>query len=84
MRFHEDLACAGEFCVIHNPSKHHMNDWPIIVRLDRDPVLTERRCPHGIGHPDPDSLAWIVRMLGPEEGHWRGVHGCDGCCHASH
>ncbi len=37
-------------------------------------LALERTCAHGIGHPDPDSLAW----LGCE-----GIHGCDGCCHRS-
>ena len=71
---HAEGKCAGDHCVIHNPSDHHMRDWPTNFRggtmLDPGPVFTERICPHGIGHPDPDDPFAPV------------VHGCDGCCHA--
>lgn len=40
--------------------------------------LAERVCRHGIGHPDPDSLAYL-ESRGVEG---MGVHGCDGCCTA--
>jgi hypothetical protein len=33
-------------------------------------------CPHGIGHPDPDSVAFFEKN--GDTGF--GVHGCDGCC----
>lgn len=55
--------------MIHNPTKHHMREWDVVLR---ETGLMERLCPHGIGHPDPDSAA----HFGPE---W-GIHGCDGCC----
>lgn len=71
---HDAARCAGEFCVMHNPSDHHMRDWPTNWRGDRG--LVERLCPHGIGHPDPDDLEFHLRN-GRE---WQGVHGCDGCC----
>lgn len=64
---HSPLNCAGEICSIHNPSDHHMRDWPQLWRPDRR--ITERICPHGIGHPDPDCI-YVMD----------GVHGCDGCC----
>ena len=32
----------------------------------------ERTCPHGVGHPDPDS-PWAH-----DSHEW--IHGCDGCC----
>lgn len=72
---HSATACAGEHCVIHNPSDHHMVEWPMVWREDRD--LMERICEHGVGHPDPDDLAYHDLM-----GHsWvDGVHGCDRCC----
>lgn len=57
--------CAGQSCSIHNPSDHHMRNWPLHWRDDRG--ICERTCPHGIGHPDPDGIG-------------DGVHGCDGCC----
>jgi len=73
---HAERECAGQYCVIHNPSEHHMSGWPIEIRRDKN-CLTERICPHGVGHPDPDSLVWINGEFG--ENAW-GVHGCDGCC----
>jgi len=73
VKYHNKKACAGQACCIHNPSKHHMVDWPLVLR---ESTLMERKCPHGIGHPDPDSLAWMERN--GRKGY--GVHGCDGCC----
>lgn len=75
---HNLTACEGEWCVIHNPSDHRMKDWPINIRTES--ALAERICPHGVGHPDPDSLAWIARAFGQEYANAYGVHGCDGCC----
>jgi hypothetical protein len=38
--------------------------------------LVERVCRHGVGHPDPDSVAWLER-----QGFGRfGCVDCDGCC----
>lgn len=51
-----------------------MVTWPMLWRDDR--YLMERQCPHGIGHPDPDHMAY-ARGLGLGD---QGVHGCDGCC----
>lgn len=72
-RLHPSSACAGSFCCLHNPSDHHMVDWMLNLRASG---LMERLCRHGIGHPDPDSLAWLKRngLEGYE------VHGCCGCC----
>lgn len=72
---HPPAACAGEWCVIHNPSDHIMRDWPMNFRMD-NAALVERLCPHGIGHPDPDSVAYFMRQ-GMSS---MSVHGCDGCC----
>lgn len=74
---HAPEACEGHACCIHNPSDHHMRLWPQLWRDDR--YLMERTCAHGIGHPDPDHLAWVHRYPGVDPGY--GVHGCDGCCH---
>lgn len=74
--FHFKKDCTKP-CPIHAPSDHSMNKWPIIIR---ETLLTERRCPHGIGHPDPDSIVWMDANSFPgAKGSW-GVHGCDGCC----
>ena len=80
LRTHVLDDCIGEFCPIHNPSGHHMREWPITIRFDRG-ALTERVCSHGCGHPDPDSLAYFRRKLGDRYPRYAlGVHGCDGCC----
>lgn len=71
--------CLTDGCLIHNPSDHHMCEWPTHWREDRN--LMERICPHGVGHPDPDGLKFIARTGAKRavvEG--RAIHGCDGCC----
>lgn len=74
LRTHGKDACRGQYCCIHNPSNHHMRDWPMNWRPDKNQM--ERICPHGIGHPDPDDAAHKERM---HEGHLN-IHSCDGCC----
>ena len=51
-----------------------MSTWPTVRR---EFGLIERKCPHGIGHPDPDSVAAM------EAKGWKGydVRSCDGCCY---
>lgn len=75
---HAPDQCSGAWCCVHNPSPHHMATWPMNWRSDRN--LMERRCPHGVGHPDPDHLGHVRRTLGPLEAGYESVHGCDGCC----
>lgn len=75
MTIHTAAACAGEACPFHAPSDHHMVDWPTRIRGDRN-CLVERVCSHGVGHPDPDSLAFL-QSLGISDD---GTHGCCGCC----
>ena len=70
---HGAAQCAGEFCWVHNPSEHHMLSWPIRWRADKG--TAERACVHGVGHPDPDDVAYNLRV-----GRDVSVHGCDGCC----
>lgn len=77
---HPKWTCEGTPCTFHNPSEHHMRDWHMTIRYDRYDLLTERLCPHDIGHPDPDSLGFIELAMGREERLLSGVHGCDGCC----
>lgn len=72
---HTPEGCTGRHCVIHNPSDHAMRDFPTHWRSDR--MLMERICPHGVGHPDPDDLAYQEARF-PQRA--PGVHGCDGCC----
>ena len=72
---HDPSRCAGRFCVVHNPSDHHMKGWQLYWRDDRH--IFERICPHGVGHPDPDGLAFLKQIGHPDAD---GIHGCDGCC----
>lgn len=75
IQYHDTMLCEGRVCPIHNPTDHHMRDWESVLRLDKH-ALIERTCPHGIGHPDPDSMDYFKSV---DMGHL-GVHGCDGCC----
>lgn len=78
MWVHSHLKCEGQTCCIHNPSDHLMKDWRQHWRADRG--LMERLCVHGVGHPDPDDIAFKARTRGEESAGWESVHGCDGCC----
>jgi hypothetical protein len=71
---HDPARCEGQPCVIHNPSDHHMRDWPLNWRGDTR--IMERLCEHGIGHPDPDDLEYQKTI----EKEWVAIHGCCGCC----
>jgi len=73
---HNKEDCKGKHCCIHNPSNHHMRDWPTNWRDDRK--LMERICKHGVGHPDPDDLDFKER-LGLDI-KTEAIHGCCGCC----
>lgn len=75
---HQPDACEGRACCIHNPSDHHMREWPMVWRDDRG--LMERTCPCGIGHPDPDHMAYVLAVPGPVDERESGVHGCCGHC----
>ena len=75
-RVHPSGACAGENCWVHNPSPSHMKSWPVRWRADKR--TAERMCPHKIGHPDPDDLAFNLRLR-----HDVPAHTCDGCCHTA-
>lgn len=75
LHVHPSSACEGRNCPFHNPSNHKMKDWPINVRLDNK-GLVERTCPHSVGHPDPDSVAYFT-SIGID---YMSIHGCDGCC----
>lgn len=72
---HTRRQCRGQKCCLHNPSRHHMRDWPIFIRMDKG-TLAERVCEHHVGHPDSDS----VRFLDPTGERGLAIHGCCGCC----
>lgn len=71
---HHPDKCEGRPCTIHNPSDHHMVTWPQNWRADKG--MMERKCQHGVGHPDPDD--YYVKQSPA-----LGIHGCDGCCQRS-
>jgi hypothetical protein len=77
---HHRSECLGPNCSVHHPSAHGMTTFPQHFREDR--VLMERVCPHGVGHPDPDDLAYKGLFLSDEEAAAEGIHGCcrDHCC----
>lgn len=75
---HPRSRCAGRPCCVHAPSRHHMFDWRQHWRSDRQ--LMERICPHGVGHPDPDHIAYLRDTTNAGYASSAGVHGCDGCC----
>lgn len=75
---HPAASCFGRHCVVHNPSNHHMRSFPLHWRNDR--MMFERKCPHGVGHPDPDHMLWYRLTYGDEMAKYEGIHGCDGCC----
>ena len=74
INIHPETACAGRYCVIHNPSDHPLRDATMIWRSDKG--IMERLCEHGIGHDDPDDYAYR-RTIDPNA---TSIHGCDGCC----
>lgn len=80
LKVHDENACIGPFCTVHNPSDHPLRDAPLQWRADRG--LMERRCGHGVGHPDPDDLAFKRLIMTESDFAARGfeLHGCDGCC----
>lgn len=56
--WHHRTHCRGRYCAVHNPSNHHMKDWP----QQFEPKLYEmyRICPHGHKHHDPDHIDYMV------------------------
>jgi hypothetical protein len=73
-----DEMCDVLGCAIHNPTEGVHSEWPTHWRGDRG--IMERLCAHGVGHPDPDGIAFIRRTKGDEIADAEAVHGCDGCC----
>lgn len=80
-RLHTKEACketrregGPKGCVIHRPTVHKLTGSPQVLRST---TLIEDTCTHGVGHPNPDSVAYLNWR--DESNHW-GTHGCDGCC----
>src|SRR3954470_22438672 len=78
IRTHVRDQCQGRPCVIHAPTDHSMREMPLIWRWDRG--IFERKCPHGIGHPDPDQEAYWREQGGQARVDSEMVHGCCGQC----
>lgn len=70
---HAPEKCDGTGCSVHHPSNHHMRTWPKVWRSWH--CYFERQCPHGIGHPDPDDVAYLLSIDDEPA-----PHSCDGCC----
>ena len=70
-------------CLMHNPQHPNnvanVENWPYHWRSDRG--IMERSCPHGVGHPDPDSADYYERN-GQGYEYVHGCHMVDGvpCC----
>lgn len=86
VKTHGRSACEGQNCCVHNPSDHHMVDWPLSFDMSFG-AMGERHCRHGDRHPDPDSVkymrsVWVARTMtaSQAEAGWIGTHSCDGCC----
>lgn len=82
LSIHDAPQCEGHPCPFHNPSHHRL--WKAQINWRSDRHLVERICEHGVGHPDPDHLAWVRMALGEAASDERGVHGCcwERCCGA--
>jgi len=50
------------------------------VRYDRPDCLVEDLCKHMVGHPNKAFLRKSFTFKTPEDRHYAGIHGCDGCC----
>lgn len=73
LHVHSRKECTGEWCVIHNPMPGEHNEWPTYWRDDRR--IMERTCPHGVGHPTPEYVDYVISV---EKG-YEAIHGCCGC-----
>jgi hypothetical protein len=67
LKVHPRSVCEGKGipCCIHSPSEHHMRAWELNWRSDTGAM--ERFCPHGVGHPDPDHMAYVLSLTPPHD-----------------
>lgn len=75
---HTAEECAGQWCCIHKPSRHHMADWPHEWANSNKTMW--RICPHQDYHPDPDDLAFLRHRYDADHVTDLIIHACDGCC----
>lgn len=57
---HPRSWCSGS-CVVHNPSKHWMRDYPL--GFDKELKAFVRKCSHGMDHQDPDERTYWTNQL---------------------
>lgn len=79
VKTHGGNACAGRSCCVHNPSDHHMKEWPLVFNRNKG-YMGERICDHDYRHPDPDAHAYVTSRLPKHLAQTIGVHTCCGCC----
>lgn len=77
IRTHHEDKCSGQYCSIHNPSKHLLWEAPTV--WDNENKMMNRVCTHGVSHPDYDDVTYNVGILGKDEAS-HVEHECDGCC----
>lgn len=76
---HPAERCQGRNCCIHNPSDHALKAAP--MHWNDAARRTERVCPHGQHHPDPDHLTYVLDHEGMLAYFEHKYHSpCDGCC----
>lgn len=79
LKVHTKDKCTDHNCCIHNSSYHPLRNCPTHWRDDLGTM--ERICKHGIGHPDPDDLAFKnIDKTSSSPDYDYGEHSCDGCC----
>lgn len=74
---HPETPDCADGCMIHHPTAGdiaNVEHWPYHWRDDKG--VMERKCPHGIGHPDIDDANYQNRNFREH----LNIHGCDGCC----
>ena len=78
---HREEKCADDPtpCTLHRPTNHGMRDWPLVLRLEKNGTFW-RQCPHGLVHPDPDSMEFLLANTPPEFVDGVIEHSCDDCC----
>ena len=69
---HRRNTCLDYWCAVHNPSPHHMRDWP--QQWDDIKNCIVRVCTHGQAHIDPDNNGVDARFYKTHH------QECDGCC----
>jgi len=75
---HPSDRCVGMHCCLHNPSNHVLREAPLHWYDATNTMF--RICDHSQPHPDPDHLAFVEIVYGPDAAEREAHHDCDGCC----